>query len=151
MQYHQHAKRIRSEVPPCCQKHNYMAHASCSCLWIRGAAGSCYREEWLLLMQGCQSPSHGSVWSPGAQLPRQFLLSSIFQGGCSPHLSLPGRREHMAAYLCSAVLTGLVGLWSAGARGDLPGERARRDLERVGCIHGKWSGTRVSVVCHNSN
>lgn len=88
---------------------------------------------------------------PGDAAPEAIPPAQRLPGGCSPPLSLPGRREHMAAYLCSAVLMGLVGLWSAGARGDLPGERARKDLERVGCTHGKWSGTRVSVVCHNSN
>lgn len=44
---------------------------------------------------------------------------------------------------CSYVLSGLM---VHRGSGDLHGEGARRDLQRVGCIHGKWSGQR-SLWC----
>lgn len=139
MQYCQDAKKIRSEVPPCCQKH---------CTWklfLPVDLRSC----WKLLQGGVAAADAGMslpfpriCLEPGGAAPKAIPPAQQLLGGCSAPLSLPVRREHMAAYLCPAVLMCLVGLWSAGAQGDLHGERTRRDLERVGCMHGKWSGAR---------
>lgn len=100
---------------------------------------------------GMSVPFSWICLEPGGAAPEAIPPAQQLQGGCSPPLSLPGRRDHMAPYLCSAVLMCLVGLWFAGARGDLHGERAGRDLERVDASMGSGVVPEVSVVCHKSN
>lgn len=141
MQYHQYAKRIRSEVPPCCQKHNY-----CTCklfLWIRGAAGSYCWEEWLLLMQECQSPFHGFVCSsqgnsscPGGLLTLSVLTWQTGAYGC------------LLMLCCSYVLSGLMVprgsggfAWRGGKEGPAEDELHPWEVE---C-------PEISVVCHKSD
>lgn len=98
---------------------NYMAHASRSCCGSEelledsvGGSSCCWWRDLCLLSVDLAGPG-------GMRCLRQFILPqpSIFLGGCLPPLSLHGRREHMAAYLCSCcsyVLSGLMVLGSSG-------------------------------------
>lgn len=150
MQYHQDARRIRSEVPPCCQKHNY-------CTWklfLPVDQRSCWK-----LMQGGVAAADAGMSLPfpwiclelGGAAPKAIPPAQHLPGGLlSPSLLTwqTGAYGCLLMSCCSYVFSGLM---VCRGSGDLHGERARRDLERVGCIHGEWRGARGLLVCHKSN
>lgn len=150
MQYHQDAKRIRSEVPPCCQKHNY-----CTCkLFLPVDQRSC----WKLLQGGVAAVGAGVSlpfpWicvEPGSAAPKAIPPAQQLPGGLLTP-SLPtwqtGAYGCLLMLCCSYVLRGLM---VRRGSGDLHGERARRDLERVGSIRGNGVVPEVSLVCHKNN
>ena len=137
---------------------NYMAYASHSCCGseelLEGSvvrSSCCWWRDLDLLSIDLSEP-----W--GMQIPRQsiLLLPSISPRGSSPPLSLHGRREHMAAYLCSCCSYVLSGLKVPRGLGGF----AQEEGEEGGCR--RWAApdgsgavlavSRLSsVACHLSD